>query len=674
MKLMKAVKKLSAPLIGCILVLALAGVALAQATIQTTLLVTVPQTNDVLYGDGDSYYPSISASGKMVAFQSQASNLESSETGHIANVFARVNTTDDWQSSQAVTLRLSRLKADLTGCPAAAYSSFPAASRDSSSHDGEYVIFQSAEECLDLSGSGTSDAPATLETDIFLAKINAGTPPTAGVITRISLPDASDGSGVEPNGHSGNVRVQPDGSALRSPFFHPMADIYFIGDSPKVAFESLASNLVSGDGNGKKDIFLRSPNINTTTRLSLTPSGAELNGDSFNPVFSKDPSQPGRFMAFVSTATNLLAGDTDTQPDVYLMDRDADNNGSYDEFGVSEAVKVYLVSKKLGTSQSGGAPSGMPSLSAINGWDGTNQIVLAFQSQAALIPALDTDANDDIYLYRVSIDASGTAGSSTLELASVNSAGEKGNLPSAEPSISLAGQLLTFKSYATNLVEGDSNHYCPFSPGNYTIQAVDNVSDYNCEDVFVRTLNLADNQTWRASLTQDGREGRYLAVYPVISGDGRYVAFQSVANLDGSGTGSTNNQYQIFLRDQGTPPGNPIAVPSSHDFGQVGPLNLPAPRSVSLIFLDTLTIHNIGFAPGSSAAFSLTENLCTPGATYGQGDSCTLKVAFSPANTMGNDFSAQLLVDVSPGPGQTSQIRIGFWGSTARNYLPYIRK
>jgi Tol biopolymer transport system component len=86
-----------------------------------------------------------------------------------------------------------------------------------------------------------------------------------------------------------------------------------------VAFSSGASNLVSADTNGVEDVFVRDLMRSKTMRISVSSSGAEGNGDSVRPSISAD----GRFVTFTSRADNLVAGDTNASPDVFLRDRRA---------------------------------------------------------------------------------------------------------------------------------------------------------------------------------------------------------------------------------------------------------------------------------------------------------------------------------------------------------------
>src|SRR4029453_9065813 len=90
-------------------------------------------------------------------------------------------------------------------------------------------------------------------------------------------------------------------------------------DGRYVAFYSDASNLVTGDTNGARDVFVRDLQTGETTRVSVSSSGAEANGDSFPPTLSSD----GGLVAFSSAAANLGDGDTNDANDIFIRDRQA---------------------------------------------------------------------------------------------------------------------------------------------------------------------------------------------------------------------------------------------------------------------------------------------------------------------------------------------------------------
>ena len=85
-----------------------------------------------------------------------------------------------------------------------------------------------------------------------------------------------------------------------------------------MAFDSSASNLVPGDTN-RQDVFVHDRLTGTTELVSMDSVGIQGNGWSYSPAISAD----GRFVAFDSSASNLVPGDTDRAGDVFVRDRGA---------------------------------------------------------------------------------------------------------------------------------------------------------------------------------------------------------------------------------------------------------------------------------------------------------------------------------------------------------------
>jgi len=83
-----------------------------------------------------------------------------------------------------------------------------------------------------------------------------------------------------------------------------------------VAIATTSSNLVADDTNNESDVFVRNTLSETTTRVSVSTAGAQANGPSDQPSISYD----GRWVAFRSTATNLVAGDINGKADIFLRD------------------------------------------------------------------------------------------------------------------------------------------------------------------------------------------------------------------------------------------------------------------------------------------------------------------------------------------------------------------
>jgi hypothetical protein len=87
-------------------------------------------------------------------------------------------------------------------------------------------------------------------------------------------------------------------------------------DGRYIAFDSNASNLVAGDTNGFSDVFVRDRNTGVVTRVSVGNGGAQANSNSGSPALSAD----GRYVAFISNASNLVAGDSNGMDDFFVRD------------------------------------------------------------------------------------------------------------------------------------------------------------------------------------------------------------------------------------------------------------------------------------------------------------------------------------------------------------------
>ena len=261
-------------------------------------------------------------------------------------------------------------------------------------------------------------------------------------------------------------------------------------DGRLVTFASDATNLVPGDTNGAKDIFVRALDTGELVRVSVDSAGTQGDDSSFSPVISAD----GRSVTFASTATNLVPEDTNGIRDTFVHD-----------LTTGQTVRVSVNS--AGTQ--GNDSSFSPSLSA----DGQ---LVAFASDASNLVAGDTNGAEDIFVHNL------TTGQTAR--VSVDSAGIQGNGASFFPVISADGRSVTFASSATNLVPGDTN---------------------GTKDIFVH--DLTTGQTVRVSVDSAGTQGNGASFFPVISADGQLVAFESLAtNLV---PGDTNGGRDIFVRD-----------------------------------------------------------------------------------------------------------------------------
>jgi hypothetical protein len=197
-------------------------------------------------------------------------------------------------------------------------------------------------------------------------------------------------------------------------------------DGRFVAFTSQATDLVAGDGNDRADVYVRDLHEATTTRVSADRTGGDANGDNEDPSISRD----GRFVAFASTASDLVADDGNGLPDVFV--RDVHGGGT----------------TRVSIDGSGGDANGfsnLPSMSA----DGR---FVAFSSQAGDLVPGDGNGVEDVFVRDLVLRR-------TIR-ASANLVGGEGDHESGHQwaaSLGADGRFVAFSSLASNLVPHDGN-------------------------------------------------------------------------------------------------------------------------------------------------------------------------------------------------------------------------
>jgi hypothetical protein len=264
-------------------------------------------------------------------------------------------------------------------------------------------------------------------------------------------------------------------------------------DGRYVAFQSVANNLVPGDTNGRRDIFVRDRIGGTTERITIESFGAPSNAfsDTGNPSVSAD----GRLVAYFSEVDTFVQDDHNGTHDVFVYDR---------QLGITKRISVNEDGIE------GNGSSQHPWLSA----DGR---VVAFASQANNLVAADTNSGFDIFVHNLQ--------TGSVERVNLSDSGEQSNGDQQNPKISADGRFVAFTSTGTNLVPGDANGTTP--------------------DIFVR--DRVTSRTTRVSVGSDGAQGNSFSSLSAISADGRFVAFTSYAsNLV---SGDTNGTPDIFVRD-----------------------------------------------------------------------------------------------------------------------------
>jgi hypothetical protein len=437
-------------------------------------------TSNGSQANGVSEDPSISSDGRFIAFISDAINLVSGDTNDFIDVFVHDRDTGN-------TNRVS-VASDSTE---ANNNSFGAAI----STDGRFVAFES--DATNLVANDTNN-----DRDIFVHDRDTdvdGIFDEPGAISTVRVSVASNETEADDNS---------SGAAISS-------------GGRFVAFESDATNLVLDDNNNRNDIFVHDrdtdedgifdePLAISTNRVSVASDGTEADNNSFGAAISSD----GRFVAFESDAANLVASDTNNDSDIFVHDRDTDNNGIFDEPGAISTKRVSVASD--------GTEADNNSFGAAISSDGR---FVAFESDAANLVASDTNNNSDIFLHDRDTDNNGIfdePGAISTKRVSVASDGTEADNDSFGAAISSDGRFVAFESNATNLVSQDTN---------------------GSRDVFMRDRDAA--KTRRVSLAFNCSEGNNSSFSAVISGNGRFVAFESLAaNLVNN---DTNGFSDIFV-------------------------------------------------------------------------------------------------------------------------------
>jgi Tol biopolymer transport system component len=469
----------------------------------------------------------LSADGRYVAFASTASNLVPGDTNGVSDVFVR----DGW------TGLVERVSVSTAGVQADAESLAPHISAD-----GRFVAF--ASEANNLVAGFTTGAAR----DVFLRDRELG---TTRVVTVAS-------NGLHSNGDCTKPRVSDDGRY--------------------VSFEGSATNLVPGLTTSVYQVFRRDMQGGTAL-VSMTLAGQGGNGFSWNGDMSGD----GRYVCFVSSVGDFVAGDTNNFSDCFRRDM---------QTGVTRRVSV---------SSSGLQANGNAFVNSAISHDGR---WVAFSSAAANLAPGEFGASYDIFLHD-------TASSQTFRI-SQNSAGQAANGNSYDPAVSNDGRYVAFQSFATNLDPLDTD-----------LQS----------DVFLRDRQLGITRLVSRSASAGGNDSSYLAS---MAADASVVGFHSSSsNLVPD---DTNQQFDVFVRDLGVDnhpsfcAGTDNACPCGNGGEGAAGCESSAARGGALLRAfgrssvsnDEVTLLAVGLPPATSALFfqgTLREN-GGAGAVFGDGLRC----------------------------------------------------
>jgi len=320
-----------------------------------------------------------------------------------------------------------------------------------------------------FSGQGwLVDGDANNAIDVFIKTLDTG-------VTTIASTTAA---GVQGNGTSDTPIFSPDGSRLM--------------------FRSDASNLVAGDTNGVGDIFIKDLLTGAVTRVSTAAGGEQGNGGAYLATFSPD----GTKIVFYSGASNLVAGDTNGEDDVFVKDL------------VTGAVT--RISTDSAGAQAAHPQSNNVGVRPLFSPDGTKVV---FYSLANDLVAGDTNGKVDLFLKDL------VTGQTTR--VSTNSLGAEANAHVVQPAFSPDGTKLMFASAADNLVAGDTGPY---------------------SDVFIK--DLATGVVTRVSTSSTGEQADGASGGASFSADGTKIVFTSYAgNLTAAGPSLYSN---VFVKDLAT--------------------------------------------------------------------------------------------------------------------------
>ncbi len=325
-----------------------------------------------------SYQPAISADGLSVAFYSRATNLVPGDTNGVEDIFV-----SDWAEGV-----IERVSVSTTGEQGNGDSEYPVVSGD-----GRYVAFRS--EATNLIPGGN---------------------PYMGVYLRDRLAGTTECVSVS---STGALATQNSSGASIS------------NDGRYVAFTSWGGKLVAGDTNNTVDVFLRDRQAGTTERISISSAGVQGNASSSGPRPAITPD--GRFIAFGSNATNLVADDTNGFPDVFVRDR---------LLGTTERVSVSSAGVQ------GNNKSGADSYELAISDDGR---YVEFCSLASNLVPGDTDNQWDTFVR--------DRWAATTERVSIGQTGQQPYLPAGYYGLGLSadGMLRLFDSHSHNLVPNDTS-------------------------------------------------------------------------------------------------------------------------------------------------------------------------------------------------------------------------
>ncbi|SDZ16281.1 WD40-like Beta Propeller Repeat [Amycolatopsis xylanica] len=375
----------------------LAGLLVAAPASAAAPVIQVVSRTQAAEGNDSSSDPATSADGRYVVFASYATNFIPGNTNGSQGIYVK----------DTVSGVISHASAAANGTQADADSEGP-----SISADGRYVAFSSL--AANLVPGDTNGAR-----DIFVKDIRTGAIVKASTAASDFATISADGKHVSFRSGTNAYVKNLDTGELKLIVATAPATPYPLSADGRFAVFTTTGALVAGDTNGKSDVYLKDLQTGTLTRISTTATGGQSTGGATAPAISAD----GRFAAFESAAADLVPADTNGASDVFVKDL------------AKGTIRIGAVAANGATTE--------PKLSA----DGR---YLAFASSATNLVPGDTNGVSDVFVKDLSKD--------TVIRTSVAAGGAQADEGSDNVDLSGNGRVTVFRSEAANLVPADGNH------------------------------------------------------------------------------------------------------------------------------------------------------------------------------------------------------------------------
>lgn len=497
----------------------------------TSILVWDATTGQATLASGDlsgdvptnsiSTRPVIDPGGRYVAFSSSATNLTANVIPGTWHIYLR--------DLQTATTTLVDADTNNAGSPVT-YTTVP-----SVSGDARFVAF----ECAD---GGLVPNDNNHNQDVFVRDLVAGTNELISIA------------------HPSLASVTPNRFSLHSAFSAS-------ADGRYIAYASAADNLVSGDTNGFRDVFVRDLASDTNLLVSADPSGVSGNGISTEPAISGD----GRYVAFTSGATNLVAGDANQATDVFVRDLQtgttllasvkSNGSGPGNKASYSPALNAdgrWLLLRSQATDLASGSFTGTENLFLRDLQSGTNWALTTAGVVAAsmtpdgrfvvfvgVIPGVSTAF---LYVWDSSLNAR-VFTNATVVIANTAISADGNRLAYQTATELRLADRVAQTNWLVSAITAGSRSLPQFSADGNWFAYARNVSGSNqvfLYDVHGRTEQLVSH----ALDSSAGGGGNSDA--PDLSPDGRFVSFRTLATNIVTGPGGITRQIVLYDRQTGS--------------------------------------------------------------------------------------------------------------------------